>query len=72
MPFATLANGCNRMGYYMYHGSDNPRGGLYQESRITLSPNNCPVIDYDFQAPLGRFGYPRESYKRLKSLNYFA
>lgn len=72
VPFATLVNGCNRMGYYMYHGSDNPRGGLYQESRITLSPNNCPVIDYDFQAPLGRFGYPRESYKGLKSLNYFA
>lgn len=72
VPFATLANGCNWMGYYMYHGSDNPRGGLYQESRITFSPNNCPVIDYDFQAPLGRFGYPRESYKRLKSLNYFA
>lgn len=33
VPFATLANGCNWMGYYMYHGSSNPCGGLYQESR---------------------------------------
>ncbi|NLA77698.1 MAG: hypothetical protein GX851_07740 [Clostridiales bacterium] len=71
VPFATVANGCNWLGYYMYHGSSNPRGGLFQESRFTLSPNNCPVIDYDFQAPLGRFGYPKESFKRLKSLNYF-
>lgn len=71
VPFATVANGCNWLGYYMYHGSSNPRGKLYQESRITLSPNNCPVIDYDFQAPLGRFGYPKRSFKKLKNLNYF-
>lgn len=70
VPFATVANGVNWLGYYMYHGSSNPRGSLYQESRITFSPNNLPVIDYDFQAPLGRFGYPKQSFKRLKCLNY--
>ncbi|NMP38337.1 MAG: hypothetical protein GX051_09520 [Clostridiales bacterium] len=69
VPFATVANGCNWLGYYMYHGGSNPRGGLYQESRRTLSPNNLPVIDYDFQAPLGRFGLQRKSYHMLRNLN---
>ncbi len=71
VPFCTVANGCNWLGYYMYHGSDNPRGGLYQESKITLSPNNLPIIDYDFQSPLGRFGYPKQSYHKLRNLNNF-
>jgi len=66
-----LARGMNLPGYYMYHGGRNPNGGLYQESKRTLYPNNCPVISYDFQSPISEYGYLRESYHRLKLLHYF-
>jgi hypothetical protein len=66
-----LARGMNLPGYYMYHGGRNPYGGLYQESKRTLYPNNCPVISYDFQSPISEYGYLRESYHRLKLLHYF-
>jgi hypothetical protein len=54
----------------MFHGGTNPKG-LYQESKRTGYPNDYPVMDYDFQAPIDRYGYPRESFLRLKNLNYF-
>ena len=66
-----LARGMNLPGYYMYHGGRNPYGGLYQESKRTSYPNNCPVISYDFQSPLSEYGYLRESYHRLKLIHYF-
>lgn len=69
--FAHVASGCNMLGYYMFHGGSNPEGGLYQESRLTLYPNNYQIIDYDFQAPLSRYGYSRDSFRLLKNLNYF-
>ena len=46
----------NWIGYYMYHGGRNPNDRLMQESRITGYPNNYPIIDYDFQAPISRWG----------------
>jgi len=66
-----LARGMSLPGYYMFHGGRNPYGGLYQESKRTLYPNNCPVISYDFQSPISEYGYLRESYHRLKLLHYF-
>ena len=71
MLIVTLAKGLNFPGYYMFHGGRNPYGGLYQESRKTLYPNNCPVISYDFQAPVSEYGFLRESYHRLKLVHYF-
>jgi hypothetical protein len=68
--FAAVATGANILGYYMFHGGTNPKG-LYQESKRTGYPNDYPVMDYDFQAPIDRYGYPRESFLRLKNLNYF-
>jgi len=68
--FGIVASGANLLGYYMFHGGANPQG-LYQESRRTGYPNNYPIIDYDFQAPIDRYGYPRDSFKRLKNLHYF-
>ena len=42
-----------------------------QESTETGYPNDCPVISYDFQAPIGGSGYLRESYYRLQSVFRF-
>lgn len=71
MLIVTLAKGLNFPGYYMFHGGRNSYGGLYQESRKTLYPNNCPVISYDFQAPVSEYGLLRKSYHRLKLVHYF-
>lgn len=71
MLIVTLAKGLNFPGYYMFHGGRNSYGGLYQESRKTLYPNNCPVISYDFQSPVSEYGLLRESYHRLKLVHYF-
>lgn len=69
----TLGDGCNLLGFYMYHGGDNPVGKLsaMQESTETGYPNDCPVISYDFQASIGGSGYLRESYYRLQSVFRF-
>lgn len=71
MLIVTLGKGLNFPGYYMFHGGRNSYGGLYQESRKTLYPNNCPVISYDFQSPASEYGLLRESYHRLKLVHYF-
>ncbi len=71
MLIVTLGKGLNFPGYYMFHGGRNSYGELYQESRKTLYPNNCPVISYDFQSPVSEYGLLRESYHRLKLVHYF-
>lgn len=69
--FAKYASGMNLMGYYMYHGGSNPNDGLWQESRRTLYPNNYSIIDYDFQAPISKWGELRAQGKRLRMLHTF-
>lgn len=54
--FAKFASGVNWLGYYMFHGGRNPNDRLMQENRLTGYPNNYPIIDYDFQSPLSRYG----------------
>lgn len=71
VPFAKFASGVNLLGYYMYHGGRNPNDNLWQESRRTLYPNNYPIIDYDFHAPIGRFGDCRLHGKMLKNMHTF-
>lgn len=68
---AKFASGMNWIGYYMYHGGRNPKGGLYQESKRTLYPNNYPIIDYDFQAPISKDGELRPWANRLRLMHYF-
>jgi hypothetical protein len=70
---AKLGSGSNMQGYYMYHGGSHPMGKLstMNESRATGYPNDMPVIDYDFQAPLGQFGQRRESYGALRVEHMF-
>ncbi|MDE1155940.1 MAG: beta-galactosidase [Acidobacteriaceae bacterium] len=68
-----LGSGVNMLGYYMFHGGRNPDGGAItlQESQRTGYPTDVPVKSYDFQAPLGEFGQPRESLRKLKLVHYF-
>ena len=68
-----VGSGSNLQGYYMYHGGANPRGKFttLQESQATGYWNDVPVINYDFQAPLGQYGQVRESYHALRPLHLF-
>ncbi len=73
MAVDTLGDGCNLLGFYMFHGGSNPMGKLttMQESTDSGYPNDCPVMSYDFQAPIGEAGYCRESYYRLQTILHF-
>lgn len=68
-----VGNGSNLQGYYMYHGGANPLGqhSTLQESQASGYPNDLPVINYDFQAPIGQYGQVRESYHALRPLHLF-
>ena len=67
-----LGSGLNLLGYYMYAGGLNPVGKTtMQESRASGYPNDCPVISYDFQAPVGDMGQLRESRFRLEPIHEF-
>ncbi|AWB45510.1 glycosyl hydrolase family 35 [Paenibacillus sp. CAA11] len=62
-----VAEGCNFIGYYMYHGGSNPLGKRGE----FLNDPATPKISYDFNACLGEFGQVRESYQRTKLQHYF-
>ena len=68
-----LGSGSSLMGYYMYHGGQNPDGKLstLQESQATGYPNDLPVKSYDFNAPLGEFGQINPQYYWLRRLHLF-
>lgn len=70
--FAKFASGAVWMGYYMYHGGRNPSEKPMQESRRTLYPNDYPIVDYDFQAPLSKDGDVRGHADRLRLLHLFS
>lgn len=71
--YVKVGSGANMMGYYMYHGGSNPIGrhSTLQESRATGYPNDYPIINYDFYAPIGEWGQLNESYYDLKILHAF-
>jgi hypothetical protein len=73
LALAKLGSGNNLPGYYMFQGGQNPesKGGGYNESVGSGAPNELPVLDYDFDAPLGAYGQVRESYDRLRLLHVF-
>lgn len=70
---ACLGSGANLLGYYMFHGGLNPhsRYAPLQESRDTFYPNDLPLMDYDFQAPIAADGTLRESASRFRLLHGF-
>ncbi len=71
--FCQLGSGSSLMGYYMYHGGVNPEGKLstMQESQATGYPNDLPVKNYDFNAPLGSYGQFNPQYFWLRRLHLF-
>lgn len=69
--FAKFASGLNLLGYYMFCGGSNPNDRLMQENRLTFYPNNYPIFDYDFQAPLSRYGECRAHGDRLRLMHLF-
>lgn len=73
LSYVKIGAGANLMGYYMFHGGSNPIGKLstMQESRATNYPNDYPIINYDFQSPLGEWGQMRQSYKGFKTIHTF-
>jgi hypothetical protein len=68
-----LGGGSSLLGYYMYHGGQNPEGKLstLQESHATKYPNDLPVKSYDFNAPIGEFGQLNPQYFWLRRLHLF-
>ncbi|WP_170140887.1 beta-galactosidase [Allonocardiopsis opalescens] len=63
-----LGSGSAWQGYYLYHGATQVVGALSttQESHATGYPNDLPVRDYDFFAPLGAEGGERAHFHRLR------
>jgi len=68
-----LGSGSSLMGYYMFHGGQNPEGRrtTLQESQATGYPNDLPVKNYDFNAPIGEYGGLNPQYFWLRRLHLF-
>ncbi len=68
-----LGSGVNLLGFYMYHGGQNPEGKLsyLNETQATNYWNDLPVKNYDFQAPIGEYGQQREHYHWLRLMGLF-
>lgn len=73
MELVKLGDGVTMYGYYMFHGGTNPDGKktTLQESQATGYPNDLPLKNYDFQAPLGEFGQTHSSFGVLKTFHLF-
>jgi beta-galactosidase len=65
-----IGSGSGWQGYYMFAGGTNPRAGL-QESQATGYPNDLPVFDYDFHAPIGASGRLAPSFGLLRRQHAF-
>ena len=68
-----LGSGSAWQGYYLYHGATQVLGELSttQESQETGYPNDVPLLDYDFYAPIGALGQVREHYHLLRRQHLF-
>ncbi|WP_198042819.1 beta-galactosidase [Actinoalloteichus fjordicus] len=73
LALAKLGSGSVWQGYYLYHGCsqrlDLPTPN--QESHACGYPNDLPVVNYDFQAPLGEYGQVRPSFHALRVQHLF-
>lgn len=67
-----LGSGVNLYGYYMFHGGQNsPDHNEMQESTAIGGYNDLPMIDYDFQAPLGGYGQQHAVMGKIRPFHYF-
>jgi beta-galactosidase len=73
LAYTKIGSGANLMGYYMFHGGSNKIGKLstLQESKATNYPNDYPIINYDFQSPIGEYGNLKPSFYNFKVLHTF-
>ena len=83
MHLCDVGAGVNALGYYMYHGGNNPHSTIYhdmddpahtlQESSFQPAgaANPMPSISYDFFAPLGEMGQPRGHYHSMRRMHTF-
>lgn len=64
-----LGSGMNGIGYYVFHGGVTPKnpGGFY----MSEEPMGVPKMSYDWYAPIGEYGFPKESYRALRVMNTF-
>lgn len=65
-----IGSGSGWQGYYMFAGGTNPSDGL-QESQASGYPNDLPVFDYDFHAPIGASGRLAPSFSELRKQHAF-
>ncbi|WP_110589462.1 beta-galactosidase [Microbacterium suaedae] len=63
-----IGSGSSWQGYYLFHGGLHAMGELSttQESQATGYPNDVPVRDYDFFAPIGAAGRQRAHFHALR------
>ena len=68
-----VGSGVNLLGYYMFHGGANPlaHGRTLEETQRSGGYNDCPIIGYDFQAPIGQYGEVNPVNAALRPLHYF-
>ncbi|MEU2199306.1 beta-galactosidase [Isoptericola sp. NPDC019482] len=68
-----LGSGSAWQGYYLYHGATQVIGdrSTTQESQQTGYPNDLPVRNYDFFAPLGAEGAERPHFHQLRRQHLF-
>ena len=73
--YIQLGCGSNMLGYYVFHGGMNPVGkhSTFQEAKEVahITPNDVPMINYDFQAPLGMYGDAKPSFYQYRALHLF-
>lgn len=65
-----IGNGSAWQGYYMYAGGRNPAPHL-QESHATSYPNDMPLFDYDFNAPISATGRINPAHSHLRRQHSF-
>jgi hypothetical protein len=67
-----LGSGVNLYGYYMFHGGQNsPDHNAMEENTAIGAYNDLPMIDYDFQAPLGAYGQEHAVMNKIRAFHYF-
>lgn len=62
-----LGSGANGLGYYMYHGGATP---VFDGLFLNEHTSGLPKIDYDYQAPLGKYGQVRSHYRSLRLMHH--
>jgi beta-galactosidase len=72
MVITKIGSGVNLLGYYMFQGGQNPAGQPSRDESMAIGGyNDVPKLGYDFQAPLGQYGYAQPVLNKLKPIHSF-